>query len=366
MGESPSLTGELPSAMGESPSLTGELRALSVDNRLDEFPSVTFDPNMTNLVNDGLPFTSTQARDLALSSHTLRTGVQYGEFRREFRNVYVDARVPDSRRSRLEAIKLAKPDGAIVCNETAAWLYGLDVFAPGEHRRLEPSLVTEHSTTRVVRSGARGRQAIINAHDVDFVDGVHVTNPVRTVSDLLRCMYRPYALAAADAFAHAGLVDQDGVIEHVAELKGYRGIVQARSLAMLIEPLTESPGESWQRLRMLDAGFPPPEPQYEVVDDFGRTFRVDLPYPSLLIGTEYDGREFHTDPAHQRHDDERRGYLANVYGWQWVIGTRSRIFGDDTSFEDELGALLGITPIKRWWGTRQSYRQSRQVSPRPQ
>lgn len=307
---------------------------------------------MAEFINDGFPFTTSQARDLAISPRALREGVQLGTFRREFRSVYIDARVPDSRNSRLRCIQLVKPDGAIVCNESAAWLYGLDVHAPGQRRQLEPSLLTEHSTTRVVHEGARARQAKLTSTDIDFVEGVHVTTPVRTVSDLLRRMYRPYAMAAADAFAHAGLVLPQEVVDHVAGLKGYRGVVQARSLAAQIEPLTESPGESWQRLRILDAGLPPPTPQFVVIDDFGREFRIDLPYPELRIGTEFDGKEFHTDPVHRQNDDERRGYLSDVYGWQWVIGTRERIFGADTSFEDRLGELLGMRPLPRWWGHR--------------
>lgn len=308
---------------------------------------------MAELINDGFPFTTSTAADLAIAPHQLREGVHLGTLRREFRSVYVDARVPDSRRSRLRAIQLVMPGGAVACNETAAWLYGLDVRTPGERRALEPSLLTEHSSTRVARSGARGRQAIISSDDIEFVEGIHVTNPVRTVSDLLRRMYRPYSLAAADAFAHAGLIVPESIGEYVAGLKGYRGIVQARSLAALIEPRTESPGESWQRLRMLDAGFPPPEPQHVVVDDFGRELRIDLPYPELLIATEYDGREFHSDASHRDQDRARRDYLSDVYGWTWIIGTRERIFGADTSFEDELGQLLGMRPLARWWGHRQ-------------
>lgn len=307
---------------------------------------------MPDLINDGFPFTTKQAADLAMTSRQIRNAVREGRLRREFRNVYVDARVPDSRAGRLRAVQLVKPSGAVACSETAAWLYGLDVFAPGERHRFEPSFLVEHSRTKVERAGTYGRQAILRSEDVTFVDELHVTTPVRTVSDLLRRMYRPYALAAADAFAHAGLITPDEVIEYVARLKGYRGIVQARSLAYVIEPRTQSPGESWQRLRMLDAGFPPPEPQFKVVDDFGRSFFIDLPYPDRLIGSEFDGREFHTDPAHARHDEERRDYLSDVYGWRWVIGTRERIFGTDTSFEDELGELLGMTPLARWWGHR--------------
>jgi len=114
---------------------------------------------------------------------------------------------------------------------------------------------------------------------------------------------------------------------------------------------------------MHDAGFPPPTPQFEVVDDFGRSFFIDLPYPELLIGTEFDGREFHTDGHHQAHDRERRDYLRDLYGWRWVIGARDRIFGTDASFEQELGALLGIQPLARWWGTgREPRRRSPKVS----
>ena len=305
---------------------------------------------MATLINDGFPFTTAQARDLGITQFALTEQARLGLLRRVFRGVYVDARVPDSRAHRLRAIKLVAPEQAIISDETAAWLYGLDVFPPRERHNLEPALVVIHGATRIRRPGTRPRQALIRARDVTYADGVHVTTPVRTASDLLRKLYRPYALAAADAFAHAGLVSPEELIEFVGRLKGYRGIVQARSLAAIVDPRMESPGESWQRLRMHDAGFPPPEPQFEVVDDFGRSMFIDLPYPDLLIGTEFDGREFHTADAHVAHDRERRGYLSELYGWRWVIGTRERLFGTDTSFEDELGDLLGIKPIARWWG----------------
>lgn len=307
---------------------------------------------MPALINDGYPFTVAQGRDLGFSPSELRRLRAQSILRREFRGVYVDARVPDSRRGRLRAVTLVVPDNAVVCDETAAWVRGLDVYSPGMRHDFEPAVVVRHGGARIVRPHSRGRQAIISPDDIDFVDGVHLTTPIRTVSDLLRKMYRPYALAAADAFAHAGLIDVDELNVYVARLKGYRGIVQARSLAAMVDPRTQSPGESWQRLRMLDAGFPAPEPQFEVIDDFGRSYFIDLPYPELLIGSEYDGREFHTDDQHQAHDLDRRAYLSQLYGWRWVLGTRSRIFGTDTSFEDELGDLLGIKPIARWWGRR--------------
>jgi hypothetical protein len=169
---------------------------------------------------------------------------------------------------------------------------------------------------------------------------------------LLRGLYRPYALAAADAFARAGLIHRDELIEYVGRLKGYRWIVQARGLAVLVDGRAESPGESWQRLRIHDAGLPPPTLQHEVVLPDGSVRRLDLAYPELLIGSEYDGTVFHSHAADVAHDVERRREMTEIYGWRWVIGTRSRIFGPDSSFESELGELLGIPPLlpRRWGG----------------
>lgn len=306
---------------------------------------------MNSLINDGLPFDSGIARDLGLSARDLRDLVSRHQLRRQIRGVYVDARAIDTRELRVAGIKLVAPEHAVVCNESAAWLWGVDSYQPSLRRLLEPSLVVPHGSTRVTKRGVRCRQAHITRKDVTEINGVRVTTPLRTTSDLLRRLYRPYALAAADGLAHAGLVDLEELWTFTARLKGYPGIVQARSLSLLVEPLAESPGESWQRLRILDAGFPFPTAHHLVVDHFGRERWLDLAYPQLHIGMEYDGREFHTDEFDRAHDEDRRDYLSDVLGWRFVIGTRERIFGEDTRFERELGALLGMTPRPRFWGT---------------
>jgi hypothetical protein len=167
---------------------------------------------------------------------------------------------------------------------------------------------------------------------------------------MLRTMWRPNAMAAADAMAHAGLVTRGEVMGYVAKMKRYPGIIQARALAALIEPLTESPGESWQRIRLVDAGFPVPEPQVTVKDRLGRIVAIlDHGYRAVKIGVDYDGREFHEDDLAVEHDRAKRDYLVNVLGWRLSIGKRKRIFGTDPSFEVEIGGWLGITPLPRRW-----------------
>lgn len=298
------------------------------------------------------PFTTAEASPLGMSRRDLVAAVREGALRRIVRGVYVDARATDTRELRIRAIELVKPPHAVACNETAAWLHGIDAFKPSERFVLDPFFVVPHSKSRINRAHVRCRQAYIDADDLTHVGTIVVTTPVRTVSDLLRRLYRPYALAAADAFAATGLAAPVEVVQFVHRLKGYPGIVQARSLSRLIDPRAQSPGESWQRLRILDAGFPPPVPQFEVVDSLGRTWFLDHAYPELLIGSEYDGTEFHTAREHRAHDQNRRGFLTDVHGWRWVNADRSRLFGADSSFEEELGELLGMPPLlPRRWGS---------------
>ena len=288
-----------------------------------------------------------------MSRRALYAAAESRLIRPVYRGCHIDARVPDSRHLRIQSVDLVRPPAAIACNETAAFILGIDAFKPSERHLLTPSFVVPHATSRLRRPGVRCRQAILPAADITTIDGVLVTTPLRTVSDLLRRLYRPYAIASADAFARAGLVTREEVVEYVHRLKGYRWIVQARSLAVLIDGRAESPGESWQRLRIHDAGFPPPTLQFEVEDGNGIVRRLDLAYPEVLIGSEYDGREFHTRQADRIHDKERRADLSERFGWRWVNANRTRIFGSDPGFELELGALLDIPPLlPRRWGTQ--------------
>jgi hypothetical protein len=303
-----------------------------------------------DLIHDGRPFTTITAYSFGWTPRQLGQTVATGRIRRLFRGVYVDVRSSDSRAQRLAAIVLVRPPGAIACNETAAWLHGVDAFKPSERFLLVPSFVVPHSTTRLTVPGARCRQAILDADDVTSLDGILATTPLRTSSDLLRRLYRPYALAAADAFARAGLINLHELWQFIARLKGYPGIVQARSLAGLVDGRAQTPGESWQRLRIHDAGFPQPTLQFEVVDHYGSRFVLDLAYPEVLVGSEYDGREFHTDSRDRAHDEERRAHLSDLYGWRWENADRQRLFGPDASFEMNLGKLLGIEPRPRSWG----------------
>lgn len=305
-----------------------------------------------DLVNDGRPFTLEHAARWGWNKRATLEAQHHGRVRRLAHGVYVDGHVGDSRNLRFAAIRLIAPDHAVACSETAAWLHGIDAFRPSDRHLLEPSFLVSHGASRMRRRGVRCRQAEIDLGDVERLGGLWITTPERTAIDLLRTLYRPYALAAADAMTHAGLVQQDSLVQRVFDLKGFPGIVQARELAVAIDGRAESPGESWMRLRLTDAKLPPPVCQFEVVDHLGRVRILDAAYPESLVGIEFDGREHHTAQADQQHDHERRNFLEQALGWRVVVATRETVFGPSPALERQVADLLGLAPqLPRLWGT---------------
>jgi hypothetical protein len=306
---------------------------------------------MADLINDGMPFRTNQLPELGLSWKGLQALVRAHEVRRVFHRVYVAAVVPDSRELRVDALHLVMPLHAVLYGCTAAWALGVDAFTPADRFLLTPACVVPHGGTRCVTQGVRCVEGYIPDSDVMQLAGLRLTIPVRTTSDLLRTLRRPYALSAADGMAHAGLVTADEVRRYLGRLKGYPGIVQARDLAVLIEPHHESGGETWQNLRLRDAEFPAPEPQYRVYDHKGRLVaRLDHAYPLHRVGIEYDGAEFH-DHDEDRNDDERkRAYLRDTLGWRIIVNRKDGVLGRDDSFEREVGEYLGLVPqLPRLW-----------------
>lgn len=302
----------------------------------------------TALINNGLPFLGKSCRDVGLTSHQLHEAQIGGAVRRILDRVYVDARAPDTRNLRINSMKIIAPPHAVVADDWASWVFGVDTFAPSRRHSLTPTLVVPHGRSRTRIDGLDCRQALLNDNEIIEIDGLKITSPARTTSDFLRKKWRPHALSAADSMAHAGLVTPDEVRGFVGRLAGFPGIRQARNLARLIEERTESPGESWTRLRIIDAGFAAPKPQLELLDRDGNLRFLDLSYPELKLAVEYDGREFHTAVLDQNHDDGRRR-LVKALGFRILVVMYEDIFGDDASFEHELGGYLGIVPLPRRW-----------------
>lgn len=114
--------------------------------------------------------------------------------------------------------------------------------------------------------------------------GVAVTTVARTLVDLGRTD-RFDALMAADAALREGLTDEDAIAAALRSAAGRWGVRRARDVLALADARAESPLESYGRLRLHDAGFPTPEPQYWIGQ-----YRVDLAWPELGLVIEFDGK----------------------------------------------------------------------------
>ena len=123
---------------------------------------------------------------------------------------------------------------------------------------------------------------------------------------------------------HQGLVDLDELRHYFASKRRLRNLRRGEALLDLVEPLTESPMETRLRVLLVDAGLPRPIAQYEVRDQFG-TFcgRLDLAYPHLQLGVEYDGADHFKQ---RREDDRRRDRIRSVDSWDVLVFSADDIF----------------------------------------
>jgi hypothetical protein len=167
--------------------------------------------------------------------------------------------------------------------------------------------------------------------EIQLIGGVPATTPARTAFDLACRNPVGQAVAAIDALARAtGLKAADA--ESVADrYKGHRNIRRARRALTLIDAGAESPRETWLRLLVVEAGYPPPQTQIPVYGEHGELVAVvDMGWGDIKIALEYEGSQHWTDPWQFRKDVERYEALPDL-GWIAI-----RVTAGDTR-----GGILG-------------------------
>ncbi len=265
------------------------------------------------------PFTWADARRAGISRTRLDEAVRNRVVRRVLRGVYVRAEIPDSLDLRVAAAAVVLSPFAVVCDRTAAWIYGVDVLDYHELDLLPPlESYTLRGHARTARPECDGGQRDLQPEDIRIIGGVRVTTPLRTTMDLGCGLSRRAGLAALDAFMRLHGITHEDMRRLLPRYFRRRGVVQLRQLVPLADARAESAGESWTRLEIADAGLPAPVPQYWVHVGGRPTYRLDLAYPHARVAVEYDGREFHEGDEQKRADDERREWLRR-HGWTVIV-----------------------------------------------
>ena len=151
------------------------------------------------------------------------------------------------------------------------------------------------------------------------------TTPARTALDLA-CRYPAgKAVAAVDSLARASQLKIADVELLIERHKGRRGIRKARRVLDLVDPGAESPHETWLRLLAVRNGFPRPQTQIPVYDQFGVLVAVlDLGWEDVKIAMDYEGEHHRIDRRRFNHDIRRAETVAEL-GWADI-----RVTAEDT------------------------------------
>lgn len=282
-----------------------------------------------------VPFTTAQAAALGVSRSALRSS----PWRNTFRDAWVHEDVPDSRALRFAAVRLILPTGAFVCGLTAAWLYGIEV-----QDRRQDQIWMGCRTGRHLRArpGCLFREITVDDSDLQLVDGVWVTTPLRTAFDCGRWLSLVEAVVVADALTHDELTSPEELAVYTEAPRPLRGVRQLDQVLDLVEPKSESPMETRVRLLIVLAGLPRPEPQLIVCDRIGRfVARADLGYEDMRFLVEYDGA-FHWE---QRRADDRRRDAMRELGWDVLVVSSEDYYKTPGLILEKVRAALANRPI---------------------
>jgi hypothetical protein len=160
--------------------------------------------------------------------------------------------------------------------------------------------------------------------EIQVISGIPATTPARTALDLA-CRYPlDAAVAAIDALARATELKVCDIEILADRYGGRRGIRRAHIALSLVDSGAESPRETWLRLLLIRAGFPPPQTQIPVHDYGALIASLDMGWEDIRLAVEYEGDQHRTD-RRQFNKDIRRAESLAESGWSVV-----RVTAEDT------------------------------------
>lgn len=233
-------------------------------------------------------------------------------------DVYLPAGTDLTATTRARAAWLWSRRRGVVAGRSASALYGanwIDHHGPAE-------LLFAY---RRPPGGIRTWSDRFGEDEIQTIAGIPTTTPARTALDLACRHPVGEAVAAIDALTRATdlkMIDVDILAERY---RGRRGIRRARVALSLVDPGAESPRETWLRLLLIRAGFPVPQTQIPVYDEYGALVAVlDMGWENIRLAVEYEGDHHRTDRRQFNKDIRRADAIAEL-GWIHV-----RVTAEDT------------------------------------
>lgn len=252
----------------------------------------------------GEPFLGSEAiAGGQLTRHALRS-----KYVAIYPDVYIPAGTEVTGVQRARAAWLWSRRRGVIAGHSASALHGakwVDARAPA-------ALLYDY---RRPPNGIRTWSDRVDDDEIQLIAGISVTTPARTALDLACRNPVGKAVAALDALARATRLKMADVELLAERYKGRRGIRRARIALPLVDPGAESPRETWLRLLLIRAGFPPPQTQIPVYDEYGQLVAVfDMGWEDIKLAVDYEG-DHHWMNRRIFNHDIRRAEAVSELGW---------------------------------------------------
>lgn len=278
-----------------------------------------------------LLLTTDQLRGRGMSSQSMSRAVKSGELIRLRPGFYVEGQARELGRSKRHLLSIlaanAALDGPVFSHSSAALIHGFPDWGLSLRK---VSLAEEAVEPRSCSTNLTTFRQMPKLSDcVTSVNGLRVTSPEQTVTDIALTSGRDASVTVADAALHSGIITTDALENSLAKSAGRPGIMRARHAMSLVDGESESVAETLSRLTFLDFGIPKPETQIEIFNDRGvLVARADFLWPEHRVIGECDGFGKYFDglsPAETKsrlakekdRDAELMALGYRVLHWRW-------------------------------------------------
>ena len=252
----------------------------------------------------GEPFIGSEAiASGALTPYALRS-----RFVALYPDVYVPADTEVTAAVRAQAAWLWSRRRGVVAGQSAAALHGakwVEDHAPAE--LLWPN--------RRPPRGIRTWSDQVYDDEVELINGVRVTTPARTALDIA-CRYSlGKAVATIDASRARPVSRWPTWSSSQTDTTADAAFGRPVRILDLVDPGAESPQETWLRLVVIRNGFPRPQTQIPLYDEFGVLVAVfDLGWEDMKIAMDYEGAHHRINRRVFNHDIRKAETVAQL-GW---------------------------------------------------
>jgi hypothetical protein len=249
-------------------------------------------------------------------------------------------------RARIRAVISTRSVPPVLCRESAAAMWGI----PRLGRWPDAVHLADVGRTRPrSRNGVVWHQDRLDASEVVELEGVLVTDLVRTLVDLARVTPFLGAVVSLDYGMRSHLAlptgrwvrgaSQDELTERLDALASARGRRTALAAIAFGDGASDSVGESLSRGQMHVLGFPPPRLQVKMPRYDGHDDIVDFDWPEFGLFGEFDGRGKYLRGEYtrgrtvadiviaekEREDRIRRRHRPFAVRWDWRIACRAQL-----------------------------------------